>query len=287
MKGIVLAGGSGTRLYPVTKGVNKHLLPIYNKPLIYYPLSVLMLAGIREILVISSPNALPLFEDLLGDGSQWGISLQYAKQEKPRGLADAFLVGKDFIGKDAVCLILGDNIFYGTGLPGLLRESTELQEGALVFAYPVQDPGRFGVVEFDDRGTAISIEEKPEQPKSNYAVTGLYYYDNDVIKYAENLKPSARGESEITDLNRLYLEQNQLSVKVLGRGMAWMDAGTHEALMDISSFVEAIEKRQGFMISCPEEIAYRRGFITPDELHRLALELNHNSYGAYLLQLDK
>jgi glucose-1-phosphate thymidylyltransferase len=246
-----------------------------------------MLAGIREILIISSPKALPLFEDLLGDGSQWGISLHYASQDEPRGLADAFLVGKDFIGRDSVCLILGDNIFYGTGLPGLLRESTELQEGAIVFAYPVQDPGRFGIVAFDDHGTAISIEEKPEQPKSNYAVTGLYYYDNDVIQYAENLKPSSRGELEITDLNRHYLEQNLLSVKVLGRGMAWMDAGTHESLMEISGFVEAIEKRQGFMISCPEEIAYRMGYITADELHRLALEMNHNSYGAYLIQLCK
>jgi len=285
MKGIILAGGKGTRLYPVTKCISKQLLPVYNKPMVYYPLSMLMLAGIREILVISTPGDLPAFRGLLGDGRQWGISFSYAEQAEPRGLADAFLVGRDFVGTEPACLILGDNIFYGQGLPGLLREAAALKDGAMIFAYAVNDPARYGVVEFDKTGRALSLEEKPRQPRSNYAVPGLYFYDGHVVEYAASLRPSARGELEITDLNKVYLSKGQLRVRALGRGVAWLDAGTHEALMQASSFVQAVQERQGMMISCPEEIAFRMSFIDADQLRRLATAMSENDYKAYLLHL--
>lgn len=285
MKGIILAGGHGTRLYPLTIGVSKQLLPVYDKPMIYYPLSMLMLARIREILVISSPNALPAFRQLLGDGSQWGLRFSYVEQAEPRGLAEAFLLQPEFTENQPVCLILGDNIFFGQGLPAQLREAAQLQRGALIFAYPVRDPQRYGVVEFDENGHALSIEEKPKNPRSYYAVPGLYFYDQNVVQFAAGLKPSARGELEITDLNRIYLERNELHVSVIGRGVAWLDAGTHESLLQAANFVQAVEERQGMMISCPEEIAYRMGYISRQDLQRLALPLKNNGYGAHLLRL--
>lgn len=285
MKGIILAGGRGTRLSPLTIGVSKQLLPVYDKPMVYYPLSMLMLAGIREILVISTPEALPAFVDLLGNGDKWGLQFSYAEQAEPRGLADAFLVGRDFIAGEHVCLILGDNIFFGHGLPTSLRNAAQLSIGALIFAYPVRDPQRYGVVEFDAKGRAISIEEKPLHPKSRYAIPGIYFYDDQVVKFAQNLKPSARGELEITDLNCVYLERGQLRVESLGRGVAWLDAGTHESLLQAANFVQAVEERQGMMISCPEEIAYRLNYIDQGDLHKLANEMNNNNYGRYLLSL--
>jgi glucose-1-phosphate thymidylyltransferase len=285
MKGIILAGGKGTRLYPVTLGVSKQMLPVYDKPMIYYPLSMLMLAGMREVLVISTPEDLPPFRRLLRDGSQWGMQISYAEQPEPRGLAEAFIIGREFIGDDTVCLILGDNIFYGQGLPGTLRTAAQLNDGAVIFAYEVRDPERYGVVEFDSAGVAISIEEKPKQPRSNYAVPGIYFYDRRVVEYAANLKPSKRGELEITDINRIYLEQKELQVQVLGRGVAWLDAGTHETLLQASNFVQAVEDRQGMMISCPEEIAYRKGFIDADCLRSQAVAMAQNGYGAYLLRM--
>jgi glucose-1-phosphate thymidylyltransferase len=284
MKGIILAGGRGTRLFPLTIGVSKQLLPVYDKPMVYYPLSMLMLARIKEILVISTPEALPAFRMLLRDGSQWGLRFDYAEQSEPRGLADSFLVGKDFVGREPVCLILGDNIFFGHGLPASLRKASELEHGALIFAYPVRDPERYGVVEFTDDGKALSIEEKPKQPRSHYAVPGIYFYDNRVVEFAESLKPSARGELEITDLNCLYLERGELRVEALGRGVAWLDAGTHESLLQAAHFVQTIEDRQGMMISCPEEIAYRMGYISREDLIDQARRIN-NQYGAYLLRL--
>jgi len=285
MKGIILAGGRGTRLFPLTTAVSKQLLPVYDKPMVYYPLSMLMLAGIRDILVISTPEALPAFQVLLGDGSQWGLSFTYAEQANPRGLADAFIVGKEFIGGDPVCLILGDNIFFGHDLPTQLRAAVQIKEGATVFAYPVKDPERYGVVEFDEKGFAISIEEKPKQPRSHYAVPGIYFYDNQVVDIAANLKPSSRGELEITDLNCVYLEKGQLRVEVIGRGVAWLDAGTHEALLQAGSFVQVVEDRQGMMISCPEEIAYGMGYIGKEQLRIQANAMRGNEYGAYLLRL--
>jgi glucose-1-phosphate thymidylyltransferase len=285
MKGIVLAGGKGTRLYPLTMGVSKQLLPVYNKPMVYYPLGMLMLAGIRDILVISTPEDLSTYCRLLGDGSQWGLQFTYAEQAEPRGLADAFLVGREFIAGQPVCLILGDNIFYGTGLSETLRISASLEKGAVVFAYPVRDPQRYGVVEFDEAGNALSIEEKPAQPRSNYAVPGIYFYDDQVVERAMLLKPSRRGEIEITDLNQIYLNNGELRVKVLGRGVAWLDMGTHESLLQAANFVQAVEERQGLMISCPEEIAYHMGFIDADRLRSLAQSLAQNSYGAYLMHL--
>jgi len=284
MKGIILAGGRGTRLHPLTMVVSKQLLPVYNKPMIYYPLSTLMFAGIREILVISTPEDLPAFRNLLGDGRQWGLSFSYAAQDEPRGLADAFLVGREFIQEEPVCLILGDNIFFGHGLPEKLREAAQITHGALVFAYPVKDPERYGVIEFDAAGRALGIEEKPRVPRTNYAVPGLYFYDGRVTELAARLQPSPRGEIEITDLNQRYLQQGQLRVEMMGRGAAWLDAGTHESLMQASSFVQAVEDRQGMMISCPEEIAYRLGFIDRHQVRALAAKLN-NSYGLYLLAL--
>jgi glucose-1-phosphate thymidylyltransferase len=285
MKGIILSGGKGTRLYPITIGVSKQLLPVYDKPMVYYPLSMLMLAGIREILVISSTDALPAFRTLLRDGSHLGLKISYAEQFEPRGLADAFLVGQDFIAGEPVCLILGDNIFFGHGLPSQLRNAAQLTQGALIFAYPVRDPKRYGVVEFDSNGFALSIEEKPAKPRSHYAVPGMYFYDSLVAELAATLKPSARGEIEITDLNMIYLSRGQMRVEVLGRGVAWLDAGTHEALLQASNFVQTVQDRQGMMISCPEEIAYRLGFTDAAQLRHQALTMDSNQYGQYLLHL--
>jgi glucose-1-phosphate thymidylyltransferase len=285
MKGIILSGGKGTRLFPLTIGVSKQLLPVYDKPMVYYPLSMLMLAGIREILIISTPEALPAFRSLLKDGSHLGLKFTYAEQAEPRGLADAFLVGREFIAGEPVCLILGDNIFFGTGLPAQLRSSAQLTNGALIFAYPVRDHERYGVVEFDSNGLALSIEEKPDKPRSHYAVPGMYFYDSQVVELAASLKPSARGEIEITDLNMIYLSRAQLRVEVLGRGVAWLDAGTHEALLQASNFVQTVQDRQGMMISCPEEIAFRLGFIDADQLLRQAQTMDNNQYGQYLLHL--
>ena len=287
MKGIVLAGGKGTRLYPLTLSTSKQLLPVYDKPMIYYSLSMLMLAGIREILIITTPEDLPAFKRLLGDGSQWGLVFSYAEQTEPRGLADAFLIGEDFIGEDSVCLILGDNIFYGTDLVDTLRISAKLQEGAMIFAYSVSDPERYGVVELDSREEVVTLEEKPQRPRSNYAVPGIYFYDNQVVSFAKDLDPGPRGELEITAVNQIYLERKQLKVRILGRGVAWLDAGTHESLLQASSFVQAVEDRQGLMISCPEEIAYRMGYIDEAQLGLLADKLANNQYGKYLLGLLK
>jgi glucose-1-phosphate thymidylyltransferase len=284
-KGIILAGGSGTRLYPVTHVLPKSLLPVYDKPMVYYPLSTLMLAGIRDILLISTPEDLHRFQNLLGDGSRFGVRFQYAMQPKPEGIAQAFLIAKEFIGSSGCALVLGDNIFYGHDLVKELREATLQPQGARVFAYPVNDPERYGVVEFGADGKALSIEEKPRQPKSRYAVTGLYFYDREVVEIAANLKPSKRGELEITDVNRVYLERGELNVCVMGRGTAWLDTGTHEALMDASLFIQTLEKRQGLMVACPEEIAYRSGYITAAQLDALAQPMQNNGYGAYLLQL--
>ena len=285
MKGIILAGGSGTRLYPITKSISKQIIPIYDKPMIYYPLSVLMLAGIREILIISTPKDIHLYEDLLEDGSQLGLKLEYAIQPSPDGLAQAFIIGEEFIGDDTVCMVLGDNIFYGYNFTSILEEAAALTDGSIVFGYYVTDPDRYGVAEFNEQGKVLSLEEKPINPKSNYAVTGLYFYGNDVVAKAKGLKPSPRGELEITDLNRLYLEEGRLNMKLLGRGFAWLDTGTHESLMQASTFISTIEQRQGLKVSCIEEIAYNKGYINKEQLLKLAEPLKKNQYGDYLIKL--
>jgi glucose-1-phosphate thymidylyltransferase len=287
MKGIILAGGSGTRLYPLTKSISKQIMPIYDKPMIYYPLSVLMLANIREILIISTERDLPVFRELLGDGSDFGVKLEYKVQAKPNGLAEAFLIGEEFVGSDNVALILGDNIFFGSGFSGLLEEAGKITEGAVIFGYPVKDPTSYGVVEFDQNGKAISLEEKPKVPKSNFAIPGLYFYDNTVVEKAKNVKPSSRGELEITTINEMYLNEKNLNVKILGRGIAWLDTGTHEALLEAANFVEAIQKRQGFYIACIEEIAYKKGWIDNKKLDELAETLQKTEYGKYLKELKK
>lgn len=287
MKGIILAGGSGTRLYPLTKSISKQIMPIYDKPMIYYPLSVLMLANIREILIISTERDLPVFRELLGDGSDFGVKLEYKVQAKPNGLAEAFLIGEEFVGSDNVALILGDNIFFGSGFSGLLEEAGKITEGAVIFGYPVKDPTSYGVVEFDQNGKAISLEEKPKVPKSNFAIPGLYFYDNTVVEKAKNVKPSSRGELEITTINEMYLNEKNLNVKILGRGIAWLDTGTHEALLEAANFVEAIQKRQGFYIACIEEIAYKKGWIDNKKLEELAETLQKTEYGKYLKELIK
>jgi glucose-1-phosphate thymidylyltransferase len=285
MKGIILAGGSGTRLYPITKSISKQLLPVYDKPMIYYPLSTLMLSGIKEILIISNPEYIELYKQLLNDGSHLGLKIEYKVQEKPRGLADAFIVGEEFIGNDNVCLILGDNIFHGQGFSQMLKKASSLKEGAVIFGYYVKDPRSYGVVEFDDQNNVLSLEEKPENPKSNYAIPGLYYYDNTVIEKAKNLTPSKRGELEITDLNREYLKENKLKVELFGRGFAWLDTGTHQSLLEAANYVETIQKRQGFYISCVEEIAYRMGNINKEQLIKLGKEMEKIEYGKYLLEI--
>lgn len=285
MKGIILAGGLNTRLYPITLAVNKQLLPVYDKPMIYYPLSLLLLANIRDILVISTPETLPLLRRVLKDGKQWGIEFTFADQKEPRGLADAFIIGRDFIGSELVCLILGDNIFYGHGLPAKLEAASQLKDGAIIFAYPVRDPERYGVVEFDEKGIALNIEEKPARPRSNYAVPGVYFYDNRVIELASKLHPSARNELEITELNNAYLKQRKLRVEKIGRGIAWLDAGTPESLLQAANYIQAVEERQGILISSPEEIAYRKGFISRDELKALAEVMRNNTYGKYLYRV--
>lgn len=286
MKGIVLAGGNGTRLHPLTLGISKQLLPVYDKPMIYYPLSMLMLAGIQDILLVSTPKDLMMFQRILGDGAQWGVSLKYAEQDEPRGLADAFRVGAEFINGESSCLILGDNIFFGNGLPTILRRSAGLTTGARIFAYPVRDPQRYGIVEFDPQGQVLSLEEKPVHPRSHYAVPGIYFYDQTVSDIAANLKPSPRGELEITDLNRIYLEKGQLTVEVLSRGFAWLDAGTHESLLQASTFIQTVQDRQGMMISCPEEIAFRMGYIDAAQLKTLGDKMGSTHYGQYLQQLS-